>query len=188
MAGKYLPRSVVPTANSYRRMVHESGDHRLEPPDSSWRLKENCFVALGIKNSVAKNSPRPPYRLRRNWELESMVPNFVCCPAVASGSGHCPAALSSSPEGGQSDMLSLYTIFARLARSPGRRPCPTVARGGKRCGEPRCSTTHEESGRSDLWRPNSCGPPRQQLAVGPADREVLWGAALFYNPRRILRL
>ena len=28
---------------------------------------------------------------RRNWELQSMVPNFAFYPAAASGTGHCPA-------------------------------------------------------------------------------------------------
>ena len=102
---------------------------------------------------------------RRNWGLQFMVPNFVCCPAAASGSRHC-----------------------RPAAASGCRPCRPIASGCRLSLPQLLRGTASESlqtknpeasiyGRrirlglgGSRWL-SALPTRRQQVAVGPADRQ-----------------
>ena len=89
-------------------MKHSRG-HLLKRRLSSASIKartsgiSGSAVMLSPPESAAPTlNPQGSLRIRRNWELESMVPNFVFRPAAATGSGHCPAkTLAASIYGGQ---------------------------------------------------------------------------------------
>ena len=107
------------------------------------RTAEASGCRLSLLAATPPNNLRRSAQIRRLRELQSMVPEVVCCPADASGCRHCRP-------GGSNRNRAL----------PGRRQRRPII-----CGEAR---RFEDFGNFNLWFPKSCAIPRQQVRAGSA--------------------
>ena len=107
-----------------------------------------------------------------------MVPEFVCCPAAATGcrpgrpaASGCRLSLSAAPTGVFRESPENRRIRGLQSMVPEFVCCPAAATGCRHClpAIRRESCGFEETSRSNLWRLVSCAIRRQQPAVGTAD-------------------
>ena len=96
-----------------------------------------------------------------------MVPEFVCCPAAATGCRHCLPAIRREScgfeETSRSNLWRLVSCAIRRQQVGAGSACRQ--RRQEFSGNPRKT---EEFGDSNLWSPNSCAVRRQQPGAGTA--------------------